>query len=166
MVILGACTSAERDSLDEWMLAQSTPRLVESEPLPQLPGHAPAVYRGQGTVDPYSEDRLLAGSRGLGSAPAKPGAGSRQAPPPPLQTHALETMAMVGSLRSQGRAVAIVRVENRLYAVGPGQSLGLHVGKVVRVSDTSLVVEEVVGEPAGHTRKRSAVLTLHEEASP
>ena len=82
----------------------------------------------------------------------------------PLESFPLDAMAMVGSLARQGQPVALVRVDNLLYQVRPGNYLGQNYGKVTKVGETQVELREIVQDAAGEWIERMATLQLQERS--
>jgi type IV pilus assembly protein PilP len=73
-------------------------------------------------------------------------------------------MTMVGSLVKQGSPVALVRVDNLLYQVRPGNYLGQNFGKIIKVGESELALREIVQDAAGEWIERMATLQLQERS--
>ena len=82
----------------------------------------------------------------------------------PLESYPLDTMVMVGSMSRKGRPVALVRVDNLLYQVSPGMYLGQNYGKITKVTETEVVLREIVQDPTGEWVERTATLQLQERS--
>ena len=82
----------------------------------------------------------------------------------PLEAYPLDTMAMVGSLHRTGQPVALVRVDNLLYQVKPGNYLGQNYGRVMKVTETEVVLREIVQDATGDWIERTATLQLQEKS--
>ena len=80
-----------------------------------------------------------------------------------LEAYPLDTMAMVGSLQRAGQPVALVRVDNLLYQVKPGNYLGQNYGRVMKVTETEVVLREIVQDATGDWIERTATLQLQEK---
>ncbi len=63
---------------------------------------------------------------------------------------------MVGSLDKAGQLVALVRVDNLVYQVRPGNYLGQNYGRIMKVSETEIVLREIVQDAAGEWIERPA----------
>jgi type IV pilus assembly protein PilP len=74
-------------------------------------------------------------------------------------------MSMVGSLNREGQLVALVKVDKLLYQVRPGNYLGQNFGRVTRITETEVVMREIVQDSAGEWTERAAALQLQEDAS-
>ena len=69
---------------------------------------------------------------------------------------------MVGSLNRGGSLVALVKVGGLLYQVKPGNYLGQNFGRVTRITETEVVLREIVQDSAGEWTERPAALQLVE----
>jgi type IV pilus assembly protein PilP len=74
-------------------------------------------------------------------------------------------MSMVGSVNKQGRPFALLRVDGLLYQVKVGDYMGQNYGRVLRISDTDLVLREVVQDAAGEWIERNSALQLLERGA-
>jgi type IV pilus assembly protein PilP len=82
----------------------------------------------------------------------------------PLEAFPLDSMAMVGSVTKQGVPYALLRVDTLLYQVKVGDHLGQNYGRVTRISETEIVLREVIQDAAGEWIERPATLQLQERA--
>ena len=69
---------------------------------------------------------------------------------------------MVGSLMKTGQPVALIRVDNLVYQVKAGNYLGHNYGRITSVTETGLVLREIVQDAAGEWIERPATLQLLE----
>ena len=70
---------------------------------------------------------------------------------------------MVGSMNRLGQPYALLRVEGLLYQVKVGEYLGQNYGRILKVSETELVLREVVQDAAGEWIERNTSLQLVEQ---
>jgi type IV pilus assembly protein PilP len=82
----------------------------------------------------------------------------------PLEAYPVDSMSMVGSVNKQGQPVALLRVETLLYQVKLGDHLGQNYGKIVKISETDVVLREIVQDAAGEWIERTSTLQLQERA--
>jgi type IV pilus assembly protein PilP len=73
-------------------------------------------------------------------------------------------MSMVGSVSRAGTPLALLRVDNLLYQVKPGDYLGQNFGRITRITETELALREVVQDAAGEWIERTVTLQLQERA--
>jgi type IV pilus assembly protein PilP len=82
----------------------------------------------------------------------------------PLEAYPLDAMTMVGSLLKQGQPVALIKVDNLLYQVRPGNYLGQNYGKITKVGESEVQLRELVQDAAGEWVERVATLQLQEKS--
>jgi type IV pilus assembly protein PilP len=82
----------------------------------------------------------------------------------PLEAYPLDAMAMVGSVERGGRRYALMKVDKLLYQVKAGDYLGQNYGKITKISETDIVLREIVQDAAGEWIERPTTLELQERA--
>ena len=80
-----------------------------------------------------------------------------------MEAYPLDVMAMVGSLNRGGQHVALVQVDKLLHQVRAGNYLGENYGQVMKVSESEVILREIVQDAAGEWIERPAVLRLREK---
>lgn len=166
---LAACSPPAADqSLDAWMLAERQAAAVTAliKPLPEPVTAAPPTYAVAGLVDPFRSDRL---TRPAGGAPASPnqdwalaGLGPKRVGQA-LEAFPLDSMTLVGTLSSGELRVALVKVAQQIYPVRTGDFLGLHQGRVRRITEQSIELRERVQDAQGAWIERPVSLQVQEE---
>jgi type IV pilus assembly protein PilP len=73
-------------------------------------------------------------------------------------------MIMVGSVAKSGTPFALLRVDNLLYQVKPGDHLGQNYGRITKITETQIELREIVQDAAGEWIERPATLQLQEKA--
>jgi type IV pilus assembly protein PilP len=144
--------------------AQTKPQI---KPIPEPKKFTPQVYTQETAVEPFSNQKLaqaLKRDSQAGSATAALLAPELARRKEPLEGFPLDAMTMVGSLMKQGQPVALVRVDNLLYQVRPGNYLGQNYGRITKVGETELVLRELVQDAAGEWVERTATLQLQEKS--
>jgi type IV pilus assembly protein PilP len=165
---LSACGSSEQDEVTQWMLDQRAATKPQVQPLPEPKKFAPQAYTQEAAVDPFSSQKL---TQALKRESQQPGTTTAALLSPelnrrkePLEAYPLDAMTMVGSMVKQGQPVALVRVDNLLYQVRPGNYLGQNYGRITKVTETEVVLRELVQDAAGEWVERTASLQLQEKA--
>lgn len=168
MGLLSGCTSSGQDELREWMQAERSAIRPQVKPIPEPSKFVPQPYASERLVDPFSDEKMASVLRSSNLAPTvnsaliTPELNRRKQP---LEAFPLDTMTMVGSLNRQGQLVALVKVDNLLYQVRPGSYLGQNYGRVMKITETEVVLREIVQDAVGEWIERPAALQLQEEAS-
>jgi type IV pilus assembly protein PilP len=166
--LLSACTSSGQDELREWMQTERSAIRPQVKPIPEPTKFEPQAYAGERSIEPFSDEKL-AGV--LKSSDVTPTVNSALITPElnrrkqPLEAFPLDSMSMVGSLNRQGQLVALVKVDNLLYQVKSGNYLGQNYGRVMKVTETEVILREIVQDAVGEWTERPAALQLQEEAS-
>ncbi|MBI2769547.1 MAG: pilus assembly protein PilP [Burkholderiales bacterium] len=145
--------------------AQTKPKV---QPIPEPKKFSPQAYTQETSIDPFSNQKLTQALKRESAAQAITN-GALIAPElarrkEPLESYPLDSMVMVGSLIKQGQLVALLRIDNLLYQVRPGNYLGQNYGKITKVGETEVVLREIVQDAAGEWIERPATLQLQERS--
>lgn len=165
---LSGCTASGEDELRSWMQSERAQIKPQVKPIPEPTKFDPQAYQGVQATDPFSSEKLVSLLRASEASPVTnsaliaPELNRRKQP---LEAYPLDSMSMVGSLNRQGQLVALIKVDNLLYQVRPGQYLGQNYGRVTKISETEVVLREIVQDAVGEWTERPAALQLQEEAS-
>lgn len=165
---LAACTSSGQDELQAWMQSERNSIKPSIKPIPEPTKFVPQAYGSERLLPPFSTEKLASVLRGSQAAPVansaliEPELNRRKQP---LEAFPLDTMSLVGSLNRDGQLVALVKVDSLLYQVRPGSYLGQNYGRVTRITETEVVMREIVQDSAGEWIERAAALQLQEDAS-
>jgi type IV pilus assembly protein PilP len=167
-VALSACDGSGTDEITAWMNEQKAVTKPHIEPIPEPKQFRPDAYDQEAQVEPFSNQKLLMAlrrdSQQQGSASAALLAPELSRRKEPLEAYPLDAMSMVGSLLKQGQPVALIKVDNLLYQVRPGNYLGQNYGKITKVGESEVVLRELVQDAAGEWVERVATLQLQEKS--
>jgi type IV pilus assembly protein PilP len=166
-LLLSACGTSGQEELQAWMNQQRAQTRPAVQPIPEPKQFTPQAYTQEASTDPFSNLKLTqalkresAQSTSNGALVAPELARRKE----PLESYPLDSMKMVGSMVKQGRPVALLRIDNLLYKVHPGNYLGQNFGKILKVSETELLLREIVQDAAGEWIERTATLELQERS--
>lgn len=166
-LLLSACGSAEQDELQKWMQTQRAMTKPQIVPLPEPKKFTPQAYNQESATDPFSNQKLtqaLKRDAVQSTANAKLVAPELARRKEPLESYPLDAMTMVGSLIKEGQPVALVNVDKLLYQVRSGNYLGQNYGRIMKVTETEVVLREIVQDAAGEWIERPATLQLQERS--
>ncbi|MDB5857281.1 MAG: pilP [Ramlibacter sp.] len=165
---LSACGSSDQEEIQKWMQEQRAQTKPNVQPIPEPKKFTPQDYTQEAAIDPFSNQKLAQAlkrdSQQSSSASAALLAPELNRRKEPLEAFPLDSMAMVGSLLKQGQPVALVRVDNLLYQVRPGNYLGQNYGRITKVGESEVVLRELVQDAAGEWVERNASLQLQEKS--
>ena len=165
---LSACADSEQEEIQQWMQEQRASTKPQVTPIPEPKRFTPQAYTQESTIEPFSQQKLAVAlkrdAQQAGTASAallQPELNRRKEP---LEAYPLDAMAMVGSLIKQGQPVALLKVESLLYQVRPGNYLGQNYGRITKVTETEIVLRELVQDAAGEWVERTSTLQLQEKS--
>lgn len=161
--LLVAC-SAEHEELQAWMDQQRREAKPNVAPLQAPRKFDPQPYSAAQAVEPFSEQKLSVALKQEARQPNSLLSAELNRRKEPLEAYPLDSMSMVGSVAKQGQPFALLRVDNLLYQVKVGDYLGQNYGRIVKISETEVVLREIVQDPAGELIERRASLQLQERA--
>lgn len=162
--LLSACGASDQE-LQGWMAEQRKQTRSRVDRLPEPTKFTPQAYTQEGSVEPFSNQKLAqalkrdSSQSTVNTALIGPELARRKEP---LEASPLDSVAMVGSLIKVGQPVALVRVDNLLYQVRVGNYLGQNYGRITKVTETGLSLREIVQDAAGEWIERTANLQLQE----
>jgi type IV pilus assembly protein PilP len=164
---LSACGSSDQEEIHQWMRDQRAQTRPQIQPIPEPKTFTPQDYTQEAAVEPFSNQKLTQALKrdSQSASPSTtlltPELNRRKEP---LESFPLDSMAMVGSLIKQGHPVALVKVDNLLYQVHPGNYLGQNYGRITKVTETEVTLRELVQDAAGEWVERTASLQLQEKS--
>jgi type IV pilus assembly protein PilP len=164
---LSACESQEGE-VQKWMAEQRAVTKPQVKPIPEPKNFTPQPYVQEAAVEPFSREKLTTAlkrdSQQTGTASAALLTPELNRRKEPLEAFPLDAMVMVGSLIKQGQPVALIKVDNLLYQVKPGNYLGQNYGRITKVAESEVVLRELVQDAAGEWIERTATLQLQEKS--
>jgi type IV pilus assembly protein PilP len=165
---LSACDSSGESEVKDWMAQQRAVTKPQVQPIPEPKKFTPENYVQEAAIEPFSNQKLTQAlkrdSEKTGSATAALIAPELSRRKEPLEAYPLDSMSMVGSLVKQGNPVALIKVDNLLYQVKPGNYLGQNYGRITKVGESEVVLRELVQDAAGEWIERTATLQLQEKS--
>jgi type IV pilus assembly protein PilP len=165
LLTVTACSSSSDDALQSWMTEQRSKIKSQIKSLPEPTKFLPEAYTSDALLEPFSSEKLAqalkrdSNQSTVNAALIAPELARRKEP---LESFPLDAVVMVGSLIKVNQPVALIRVDNLLYQVKLGNYLGQNFGRVNMVSETSIVLREIVQDAAGEWVERAATLQLQE----
>lgn len=165
MVGLTGCGASGEDELRQWMAEQRSQTRPRVTPIPEPKQFKPEPYGQANAVEPFSKEKLARALKRESTQSAASGAlidpelARRKEP---LEAFPLDSMTMVGSLLKEGKPVALIKVDNLLYQVRPGNYLGQNYGRISKITETQVTLREVAQDAVGEWVERPATLQLQE----
>jgi type IV pilus assembly protein PilP len=165
--LLSGCGSSDESEIKTWMKSVRDSTHVNMQPVPPPKDFAPFVYDSGGAVEPFDPQKILMAvarqqqARASASA-VKPDLERRREV---LEGFPLDQIRMVGMMHQGGTNVALLETNGSTHMVKVGNYLGQNFGLVTRISETEVLVKEIVQDAAGEWVERPAKLELQESAA-
>ena len=160
---LAGC-GGEQEELSQWMDQQRREAKPNVEPISAPKKFVPQAYSMLTSVEPFSTQKLAVALKQEARQPNSLLAAEINRRKEPLEAYPLDSMSMVGSVVRGGRQYALLRVDNLLYQVKPGDYIGQNYGKITKISETDVALREIVQDAAGEWIERTSALQLQEKA--
>lgn len=167
VLTLAGCSASGEDELRQWMAEQKSQTKPKVTPISAPKQFKPENYTQATVIEPFSIQKLTQALKKESSQNAASGAliapelaRRKEA----LESFPLDSMVMVGSMVRAGQPVALVKVDNLLYQVRPGSYLGQNFGRVTKISETDVMLREIVRDAVGEWIERTATLQLQERS--
>lgn len=164
--MLASCSNSAQEDLQHWMTNQRAQIKPTVAPIGEPKKFTPQAYTEGNSYEPFNIEKLTQAlrrdtSQTVNSALITPELSRRKES---LESIPLDTMVMVGSLNRTGQPVALIKADKLLYQVRLGNHLGLNYGRVTNITETDLVLREVVQDANGDWVERMASLQLQEKS--
>ncbi len=154
---LAACGGSEGDDLDRYMRDAANDLKPKIKPLPEVKPYLALQYNADGIlVDPFRARKALSKSGVL-----QP---NLNRPKEPMEAYPLESLKYVGLLSKNKLTYALLKTpDNAVQQVKLGNYVGQNFGRVTEVTDSEVVLKEIVQDDlSGDWVERTSTLTLQE----
>jgi type IV pilus assembly protein PilP len=168
LVLIGAiplagCGNAGHEDIKQWMEESSRDLKGFIPPLPELKPFPVVSYDAAEKIDPFNALRIDPERKESGGA-GKP---DFDRPKEQLEAYPLESISFIGIVnKTKNNAKhAVVQVDGVVYQVGKGNYMGQNFGRIVDITNSEIVLKEIVQDPSGQTSdwvERQMTLQLQE----
>ena len=151
----------DMSDLEQYALEVKSRTSKNIEPIPQPKPYEPFTYEPGDRRDPFlailqSRESALAAAGGAGTI--RPDVNR---PKEPLEEFPLDALRMVGTITMQQRAYALIRAPDAVvHRVSVGDHLGQNYGKITGISETEVVLMEIIPDGLGGYIQRPASVAL------
>lgn len=161
LAFLATGCAQDMSDLEDYALEVKSRTSKNIEPIPQPKPYEPFAYEPGERRDPFapvlqSRDAALAAGGGAGAI--RPDVNR---PKEPLEEFPLDALRMVGTITMQQRAYALIRAPDAVvHRVSVGDHLGQNYGKITGISETEVVLMEIIPDGLGGYIQRPAAVAL------
>ena len=157
-ITLFACTGENESNLETYVQKIKAKKKGKVPPLPKPQVFGTYEYVSSNLRDPFRPITIKIARPGR-----KPNAPTPKCKPPRdvLENFPLDTLRMVGSLEQKGQRWALIKsADGTLYRTKKGKCMGQNNGKVTKVSDADIELQEIVPDGLGSWIERKTVLSV------
>jgi type IV pilus assembly protein PilP len=146
---ISGCGDVEHQDIKQWMDESSRDLRGRVKPLPELKPFPLIAYEAQDQMDPFSANRVEPEKR-EGGGGARP---DFDRPREQLENFPLESLQFIGlvSKTKSKHRHALVQVDGVVYQASKGNYMGQNFGRIVAITDTEIILKEIVQDPSGQT---------------
>lgn len=166
VVFLAGCSSSEQTDLASWISEERQKSYPKPRPINPPVKFIPVLYDVENLMEPFNREKLTRAFVKEGESAVAGGAliaFERARRKEALEAFPLDVMAMVGSLDKENSSTALLRVDKLLYQVKEGNHIGQNYGRITKITETEIILREVVQDSAGDWVERTATLQLQEQ---
>ena len=159
-LFLGACVDMNMSDLEQFIAGVKSRKPTQIEPLPEIKTFESFYYQAQELRDPFTQAvaeiaEQLAPSVGGGLQPDS----TRRREP--LESFSLQELRMVAMMTMEDRIwAAVVAPDGTVHRLQVGNYVGRNHGQVLRITETSVEMTEIVPDGKGGWQERDNVLAM------
>jgi type IV pilus assembly protein PilP len=130
-------------------------------PLPEVKPYEPFTYDAFNLIDPFKPRKIEPPKAAAGAGGIQPDFNRRKEA---LEAYPLENLKMVGTLQQNKVMHALVKSpDNNLFRVKAGNYLGQNFGRITAISETTIMLKEIVQDSSGSWEEKEQALQLGEQ---
>lgn len=154
---LSACAGDGMNDLKQFVNESGESLRGKIEPLPEIKPYEPFAYNAFELSDPFKPRKLQPGKGGGGLQPDLTRSKEK------LEEYPLENLKMVGTLKQHDITHGVVKTsDGNLYRVKIGNYMGQNFGIITKISESEIVMTEIVQDTAGNWTERNTSINLSE----
>jgi type IV pilus assembly protein PilP len=157
--LLVACSSQQYDDLDNYIEDVKRKTKGRIEPLPEVKTYEAYVYQAQDLRDPFTPYQEEPSEELAQPGIVPDTTRKREA----LEAFPLDSMAFVGHLEKDGVLWGLIQApDESIYRVQVGNFLGKNFGEILAISESTILLKEIIPNGSGGWVEREASLALTE----
>ncbi|WP_048308038.1 pilus assembly protein PilP [Halomonas sp. PR-M31] len=162
MIVLTGCSDSDLGGLERQLNVLQSRPTGQVAPLPEAPVYRPVTYDQAAGRSPFAPRRPeTEQDRDLGQELAP----DLQRPREPLEAYTLESLILVGTLRTDERTSALIRdPQGEVHRLYVGGHLGTDFGRIIHIDERSLQLLEIVPNGQGGWIERRGKLALNDDS--
>jgi type IV pilus assembly protein PilP len=162
LIALGACKELPQEDIQVWINANQKNITSRNASLEEKGIFQVFTYQANDRIDPFDSKKIALLST------TDPSGGNNFSPDVQrmrevLEQYAIDSLRMVGTLRKTGKIIALIEVDKVIYQVHVGSYLGQDMGRVIKISEDVIQVEETTQDAGGEWRKLLVEIKMKEK---
>jgi len=161
--LLVACSGAQHGDLESYVNDVKARQKSKIPDLPQVKTYAPFNYSAYDVRDPFLpllDEEAIPGVQVKETNGLRPKTDRK---PDPLESFPLDTLAFVGHLEKLGTRWGLVSAPDKsIYKVQIGNYMGKNFGEIIKITETKILLREIIPDGADGWLDREASLALSE----
>ena len=165
-LLIAGCGSGENEDIKKWMAEASKDMRGKVEKIDEPKKYEPFKYESDKLVDPFNATKVTA----MADAGKQPGSKNAGGPRPDLsrpkevlEAFSIENLRIVGAMQQKGVSYAIIKADSSLHRVKVGNYIGQNYGKITKITETEVMVQEMIEDGSGEYVYRDSTLVLQED---
>jgi type IV pilus assembly protein PilP len=164
-LLLTACGKETVVEMNAWLAEQKRAPVAKPVVTPEPIKFVPATYELGHLVDPFSVRKMVNVAKS-----EKQSGGSQliskelERRKEPLEQYPRESITFTGSLLKNGQPAGLISVGKQLFYVKLGDYMGQNFGRVIKITDSELVLREIIQNASGDWEERVTTLRLQENS--
>jgi len=160
-VLLTGCSNDNTSDLREYVASIKARPSGRVKPLPEIIPYDTYLYQVEHLRDPFTlfvaqaETSLDINEKGL-----HPDLNRKREE---LEQYSLDSLSFVGHIEKNNQTWALITApDNIIYRVLPGNHMGSNYGKIITITEDSIIINEIIPNGVGGWTERKASLDLSE----
>jgi len=159
LLSLGACSSQHYSDLDKYIEDVKRKTKGRIEPLPEVKTYESYTYQAQDLRDPFTPF-TEAPSEELAQPGITPDQNRKREA---LEAFPLDSLKFVGTIEKDGATWGLITAPDKaIYRVQVGNHMGKNFGEIMSLSETTILLKEIIPNGSGGWVEREASLALSE----
>ena len=160
-VFLTACSSDNTSDLRDYVSKVKARPKGRIKPLPEIVPYETYLYQVSHLRDPFTPFVALEeASLEIQDSGLQPNVNRKREE---LEQYSLDSLSFVGHIEKGGKTWALITAPDKvIYRVRPGNHMGSNYGKILAVTEDSILLNEIIPNGVGGWTQREASLDLSE----
>lgn len=163
--LLAACSGDNLDDLRSFTENVHKDKKPSVTPPPEIKTYPNFSYKAGKLRDPFSQGNLAPPSGSGAKGGSNEGCPDPARPKHPLEDYPLDTLKMVGTIKRGNMRWAVIKVQSgigEMHRAKVGTYLGRNDGMITAITETKIVLIEILRNATGRCIEREAVIQIQE----